>query len=623
MSIYSAPTLSYVGSIEPTNVIGANLFEIVFDSSLNTPFMFEYLIQQDASSGLPPSETTPTNIVVQDFIYPESAQTTGIANQWILPVPFAPVQQTAATTRIPFPLNGLPYNPQQTIRVRVYPENMVPTPWSNTRSLYNPPKQPTIVAATYAPSNTTTDLNIAINQITADPSAVQYIAAYYYKSNTSGSTVWAVTNPVTATSTTVGSTPCWLAKFPSILNYPDISGNNLYVSVNGVFPIPNTTPQSYTVSQISSTIVATVVSPSAPTLTDISYNVYVPNPVNPSNSGQQSMTLTWLPPGGTGTSYSITQYNIYRKYNNGSYGSPIATVGSGTLTYTDASLNITTSGTYTYQVEAIINNSPYLSNERSKNIFTYAFNPTVSVKWCTFANGTSQMETNFTLQLVQPYNPGINAGISNTITWQIYSNYATPLSSGYTVEQSGTVNYSDASGGAIQDIIAINNYTPGRIYGVIAWVTTTDTNNGGVSRNGLIANRRATPVPVPYIYDASYNASNNRITFNVVSGVPLNPDQTSTFIPSNSSGIMAVNWSNTIPTTLGQTVVYTDSLGYATTSFTSTQLPVVGDVVYRYFVSINNINRPLSNWELMASNSTGTGKFIFIPTDGDQRHDDY
>lgn len=609
MSVYNAPVLSYVGSIEPTNVVGANLFQISFDSSLNTPFIFEYIIVTDASSGLPPSVTTPANIVVQDFIYPESAQTTGVANQWILPVPFA--SNYAA----------LLYDPHQTIKVRVYPETMNPTPWSNFLNLYNPPKRPVIVSATYVEHLPSISLNVAVER-GSDPSAVEYVAAYYYKSNISGSTVWGVTSPVTATAGIVNGTNCWIASYPDLIDYTDLSGNTLYVSISGVFPIPGTSPQAYTVSEISSTIEASKVVPGPPTLNDISYNVYVPPPVNGNGTspGPQSMTLTWTAPAGAGSSFTIDGYEIHRLIDD--VPDPVgvlASVGAGTLTYTDATFPNTAPHKISYYVAAVNGIPPYTttynSNTKSENVFVYAEAPYVSVKWSTVDQGpVVTLQTLFSVQLVQPYDTGVNNGIGN-ITWQLYSNYAATLSSPYTVESSGTISYADASGGTAINVLTSTTYNQTKQYGVVAWLNTTDTNNGGVVRSGIIGNRQVPVSAVPFIYDASYSLANNRLTFNIESGIVLSAKNALILQPSDVPGTnMVVNYSDTLPNTLGQSVTYFDGTYGITSTVTLQHLPVPGDITYIYSVSIDNISHPLSGFAILAANAVGEGSYNSVPT---------
>ena len=126
----TTPTLSYIGGADTTGENGALQLSILFDASINAPLFFEVLII-DADASL---VTTPSSIVRQQFIYAESAHSTGISNQWNFPVP-------ATDT------SGV-YAPNHLVRVRVYSNSsthgLVPTGWSNDLPFHNPPLQQSI-----------------------------------------------------------------------------------------------------------------------------------------------------------------------------------------------------------------------------------------------------------------------------------------------------------------------------------------------------------------------------------------------------------------------------------------------------------------------------------------------
>jgi len=125
----SQPTLSYVGSVDTTTGYGDNMFQIVFNSSITGVLMFEYQIL-DNNHSEPPTSTQ----IVTGFINPDTAQTQGIVNQWIIPVP----------------ATGNDYITDTTIRIRVYPSNgLNVTEWSNPLPFYNPPYKPNVFEARY------------------------------------------------------------------------------------------------------------------------------------------------------------------------------------------------------------------------------------------------------------------------------------------------------------------------------------------------------------------------------------------------------------------------------------------------------------------------------------------
>ena len=534
MSLYSDPSLSYIGSIEPTNVNGANLFEIIFDSSLTTPFMFEYIIQSDGVLA------TPGTIIAQDFIYPEAAQTTGIANQWILPIPF-----TGA-------YSSLSYDPSQNIMIRVYPENVGPTPWSNALALYNPPKQPTGVTASYPTQAGQIVLSVGIDMSYSDPSPpIQYLAAYYYYSVAAGGTQWAVTSPVTPTADYVNNV--WVAQYtgPEIT---DISGN-FYVSISGVFPIPGTSPQAYTVSMISSTVVATTAQPGPPLNVDISYNVYTqPNKVS---SGPQTMTVNWSNPTGVPTSFTVTNYVVDISANGVGLASYSVAAGLNTFTTPAGLLDpyLTANNEIEITVSSIIGGFKYTSTPvNNKNIFVFCPAPVIDSVVSLIQSPTTQ---DFSFNIITPADFGVNDA-SGDLHWVIYHDFtANYPSSGAVIDASGTITSPVLS---TTYPINVSNvpYAGGNLYGIASWINTEDTNSANILQ-GLYGQGFA----VAYtLNDISYNVYNAAFptvpgpqTMDLTWSAPISPpDSYSVYVIINggsasleASGLSAQNYTYTVP----------------------------------------------------------------------------
>jgi hypothetical protein len=543
MPSYHDPSISYIGSIEPTNVVGANLFEIIFDSSLTTPFMFEYIIQSDNVLA------TPGTIIAQDFIYPESAQTTGIVNQWILPIPF-----TGA-------YSSLSYDPSQNIMIRVYPENVGPTPWSNALALYNPPKQPTGVTASYPAQAGQIVLSVGIDMSNSDPSPpIQYLAAYYYYSVAADRTQWAVTSPVTPTANYVNNV--WVAEYtgPEIT---DISGN-FYVSISGVFPIPGTSPQAYTVSMISSTVVATSSQPGPPLNVDISYNVYTqPNNVS---SGPQTMTVNWSNPNGVPTTFTVTNYVVDISANGVGIASYSVAASLNTFTTPAGLLDpyLTANNEIEITVSAIIGGFKYTSTPvNNKNIFVFSPAPTVDQVNAQIT-GVSTQDINF--NITTPANFGVNDAVG-TLQWVVYHNYDVyNPSSGAVIDASGTIV--SPSTGTTYNLHPTNvSFNNSNTYGIASWVNTEDTNSVNYFQ-GLYGQSLSVALT---LNDVSYNVYN--------AAIPTDP----------GAQTMDLTWSAPA-TTPNYYNVYVDVSGAGFILDTSTNL-----TNYTYVVSGGLLTMPSTN----------------------------
>ena len=454
MSSYTDPGLSYIGSIEPTNVTGANLFQIIFDSSLSTPFMFEYIIQSNNV------RASPNTIVAQDFIYPEAAQTTGIANQWILPVPF-----TAA-------YSSLSYNPNQNIMIRVYPENVDPTPWSNALDLYNPPPQPQNIGASFpvtiGPISLNVTIPLPINVNNSPP--IQYMTAYYYYSVAASSTQWAVTAPVTPT---LDISNVLIASYTGP-DCADISGN-FYVSISGVFPIPGTSPIAYTVSMISATVVAVPSTPSPPTLDSVTYNVYTQP--NRSNSGPNTMTVNWTAPPGTPGSFRVTDYIVDVSANAESAASYTVVSSNTTFTIPDTLLNnYLDMPAYNIEISviAIINGIGYRSNVLTKKIFQFSPAPSVINVYTTIPTSNTQ---NISFDVTTPTSFGVY-NVVYSLNWIVYYNSTDPYPlDGLTIVSSGQLSTTPTTSTTYNFNAVGVSYSSSNQYSVAAWITTQDTNS--------------------------------------------------------------------------------------------------------------------------------------------------
>jgi hypothetical protein len=450
--------------------------------------------------------------MITGFINPDTAQTQGIANQWIIPVP--PTEKSYIT--------------DTTIRIRVYPSNgLNVTEWSNPLPFYNPPYQPNIFTARYD-ENTATyyddDLWVLLNDVSGNELDLKYMLAFYYY-NTASETVWKVSDlldPEEVSYVVSGETinkirlHCPLDGDVST----DPSSQIVYVAAHAVYEFNDGSSNYYTVSEISNTVEATPAEFTAPVLAPITYDFT-----------NQYVTLNWLPPNSSFLPfYEVEKYNIYNYVNDAS-GSPVllSEVSGNFLTFTYENTNLVCGTTLSYYVEAIsATGAPsQQSNTQSIQVFTAAEKvDTLEVDWATYTSpppSTDEVAVAFTFT-----NPtDLGCGAPTNFEWIIaqYSTSGSDVTPILPSVKQGTVTY--VAGTVPYNVITTYVPVSSTNYKVFVRLFTTNPNTqlqvaGAWEDSGTIV---AAGVPIIYNIQpfgaTAYTGAG--VTFNVASPVVIAP----------------------------------------------------------------------------------------------------
>lgn len=510
------PTLSYVGSVDTTNSpSGANMFRILFDQTITNVLMFEYQILSSTTELLPPE------LITTGFINPDSAQSDGIVNQWLIPVPST----------------GEDYVTGMVVRVRVYPSGLSVTEWSNSLNFYNPPPQPTIIYSKYDQSYTGDDELWVLLQGPAQP-GIKYILAFYY-SDTANDTVWQVSSVLE----------------PSLIQFDGSQqlvvntglGNNvstdpskqlIYVAAHAVYPFTYQQDTFYTVSEISQTVTATPASYSPPVLEPLNYDYTT-----------QDVTLTWLAPSSSFIfPYSVSTYDIYLN------GSLIDSVAGNVNTYTYTNqAGCGTTLTFYVVANSAVGSVSLQSNSESVNVFYASQAPlSLSYSWAVADDYDNSVKVAFTFQ-----NPAsLGCGTEPIANWQIIN-----TSNNDEVVESGTLEYNSTPGHVYPKIVDFP-YIVGNQYRIRVFMSTLDVNapydriDGATSTSSVIL-----PVPVPIIYNIEL--IQNGVRFDVASNDLISPFaqlvnatySAQTGVQINHRPFVTVNYT---PTPVGNGFVYED-----------------------------------------------------------------
>ena len=268
-------TISHFGATDVTDGVGSTKYNIFFDASLvnyGPALMFEYRIRQTDSSG--------NEEYILGYVNTENGCIqSGIENQYVVSV----LSQ------------NFDYESDTYISMRVYigytdRGSCETTPWSNELQIHNAPETREIFSTYFDLSGALNDLyvflddNNIVEPYPNDPS-LNYLVAYYYE-DPSGDTVWKVSDLLQSTVVTLATSE---RQMLTIANFGNVSLTKpiINVAVYTVWQFQDLDEKNYyAVSHISETVLSHPAEDySAPTLHDISYNVY--------NNGVQSMTLTW------------------------------------------------------------------------------------------------------------------------------------------------------------------------------------------------------------------------------------------------------------------------------------------------------------------------------------------
>jgi hypothetical protein len=324
------PKLSYVGAVDVASSGGSTLYNLYFDETLATAgnvLMFEYKLQ-------PENVINPDQSVFLGFINTEDSNfQSGIVNQWQISVPaFDDIYDPS------IPL---------TIQVRVYSgavvgDSIVVTEWSNALDVHNPPATPTFYQyngddlAFYDVGEGLTPDDLYIG-LTPDPnysplSSVNFIVAYYYTDENSGTTVWNVSSPIAAVeNTTIDPNGIYVITVPGFGKVSSTPGKDVvYVAVYAVFDFLDASGQTfYSVSHISTRVTAYKSSYfEAPILNTVNYLVYS------TVDHEQTMELSWLPPANSLSSlFTVDRYVLQVSVNDGSWNVIDNNISPTTTTY--------------------------------------------------------------------------------------------------------------------------------------------------------------------------------------------------------------------------------------------------------------------------------------------------
>lgn len=330
--------------------------------------MFEYKFQ---TIGQPTPTLDNTSF---GFVAVENAIQTGIANQYIISVPVT--EQT---------LDGVS---TETIQVRVYygsnyNSQVIVSEWSSELDVYLPPVTPVIYTAVgfdgaYYDSSLN-DLFVLLD-VSANPynydNNIQFLVCFFYQ-DSSGNTVWKVSDPTSATSTTLGSDPFKLITVP--LDGIVDEGSDVYVSIHAVYDWQSSYlgPSYHAVSYISNEVIAVPSSQdSDPDITDVSYNVY-----STAYPGDQTMTITWTAPGRSVLPFfTVDYYQIFYSLtgSSGTYQQYGTDISGNVLEYTvdvgSTGLNLGCGNNITYIVKAIdvLGTTTQSAPSDTINIFKYS-----------------------------------------------------------------------------------------------------------------------------------------------------------------------------------------------------------------------------------------------------------
>lgn len=547
-----APVLSYVGSVDTTSLsAGVNMFKMLFDSSITGVLMFEYKIVSDVGSAFPAPDDVTTG-----FINPDSAQSQGISNQWLVPVPST----------------GTGYNPHTNVRIRVYPANgLNVTPWSNALSFYNPPTKPHINSAKFDADSSGSylgddDLWVLLDHVEGnDNTELQYLLAYYYVDD-SGTTVWQVSDLLTPVN--YNGSDQWVLHV-ALNNDVSMVQRIIYVAAHTVYPFAGN--EFYTVSEISNTFVATPAANTPPVLDPLVYD-YTAQP-------NQLINLTWQPPTSAFIgAYSLQNYFIWLN------GVNIATVDALATTYQYVNLNLTCGTQLSFSVQAIsaTGYDPLMSNSESVYVFTTASAPaTLSYNWALYTDQYLHDEVAVSFNFTNPAD--IGCGSEPIVNW-----YISP-DAGATQTVSGTVPY--FSGNAPYSVTTSFPYIDTNIYRIYAYVSTLNSNDTTQRIDGAIQQSSSIdPADVPLIYNVDTIVSGlqtSGVNFNVASAIEVAPVCTFTYWDSSNNTMDIRPWLMTeqdepVYDEVNNVYIYTVTLMWANFVPTITPYPP------RFIISVAN-----------------------------------
>lgn len=553
--ITGANTLTPIAAVDTSSATnGVSMFTLLLDAAVTSAgniIQFEYWISTETGLNAVPNGN--------GFIPLESVVSSqGIINQYTVAVPS---------------LTNSNVNDPYYVKIRVYIGETTTTgplvlvsEWTNTVPVYNPPEQPGTPIAYIVPGETSgyiyddllyVQIPYVVDQY--DLSLNTFIVSYSY-TDSNGTNQWIVSSPLEGT---VSST---IITFDPITLGTDVAyGTPIYVAVNAVYNYTHNSNNYFNVSEISTTVEATMATPGAPTLDSI----VIPTDYLVYSTGAQQVVLTWTAPNVSAIpNFEIDNYIVQVSVS----GVVISETNVGTaLTYTyDIPTTYTDAGTSSTELSfAILGVTPSggsdISNTENVNTFTYATAPqNLTVAW-TNSGSTSGVDMEITFN-----NPASNGqGIVQNLKLQV-------LDASNNLITTQTVTYVSGSGPYAIYLANVDSTNTGSVN---VYMVTTDTNpttTGGqyAARNGAAASTTYTSSGLPFIRNVVRTAS--ELTFDVVTHAAL--VEYCVFMSLDIGAFVSDHFQT--GSTSGQTTTYTNLLG-DTYTVTLTTL-VTGDFVYAF-----------------------------------------
>jgi hypothetical protein len=331
---------------------------------------------------------------------------------------------------------------------------------------------PGFAGAYYDPDGNTDILYVYLNP---DPSfnpydynEIKFVVCYFFQ-DTTNATVWSVSEPLAATDASFGSASVKLITVPNI-GTVSTSSPYVYVSIHAVYDWVHSSNNYYAVSYMSNEVIAVSASSDTdPNITDISYNVYSSVAV----PGDQTMTVTWVPPGNSGLPFfQVSTYTLYYSVDGSSGFYPYVTVPGSTLSATvdvgSTSLNLDCGQNIRYRVDALTQSNVEPSPiSAATNIFKYAQAVTgLTITNTTYNGSTIGMTVNF--NGLSDITKGCGAGVSYVVSIDGNTGY-TPISGvsslNYVADASYSLTY---TGLPVPPVSQTGN--------VVVWLLTNNTN---------------------------------------------------------------------------------------------------------------------------------------------------
>ena len=448
---------NYQSSFDVTNIgDGRMSYSLTFDSALIAAakiMMIEYCITTTDA-------IYPTNDNTRfDYVANSDVTQTGIANQ---------LNVAVDSTRTARDSTAIEYIKFRLYRGSLTTSDVYVTDWSNELFVYPPPTTPTIfvtdisgagsVAGAYYESGETSDTLYVLmkeEENDFDYDQMRFIVCYFFQDETNA-TVWAVSDRLPATPTTLGNSPFRLLTVPDIGRVSDTT-QTINVSIHAVYDWVGEDENAYhAVSYISNEVNAIPASSdNSPDITSVVYNVYDSFDVSPSVPGNQTITVTWLPPGNSVLPfYQVSYYQIYYSLGTTLYTLYASNIPPTTLEYTvnigSTGLNLTCGQAITFRVDAITtqgDTEPSAVSSPAVNVFKYS--QAVTGLNLTNVSYDSEGETvsftvNFTgVSSTGSPNKGCGAGLAYVIeiNGSIYSPSAGDLT--YNSGQTYAISYSN------------------------------------------------------------------------------------------------------------------------------------------------------------------------------------